>query len=501
MSRRRVRIGTALCAAALLTVGAAGCNTRYGATITRTDDPVVLTGANTPNLIGADPQHVVGFAWNGSTWNQVPVQVDERDLVNPNAILHLTGTAKLSGTTTPYEILVYTPPATSTADYKVYPTYTPVDSDPTVDADDEITFMAGATGKVAPSDAGAPAGVDAASRQAVNATDPLDTTKTGTVYLFSSSTLTGGSGGTTGVDYTFSLNSGDYNATYKMGNSAIAPNNSWGYNPESSTVVAPTYQLGYSDRWINNSMKISPAISNGAELLDRNMFFATKVSCLRTEDTFSGKLSTPGAFIANISGPVRAIRSYMGANSFTFTNVTDVFYPSREDTTTHLIGHVGLPGFGTGTDLATGLTGMTYFDAGNSGLVIDGDADAFTPLTAVTGSGTVPPSWQMVKGAAGTVVSAQTLDTDIDGLKMTSTYADQTPKISCTGDATSWGYHGYEINSPSNSVPATDPTLVSNPATFVTTGYRFYRGPDFPVGDAPALEERAKNPIVTSVGD
>lgn len=500
MALRRVRIGTAICAATLLTVGAAGCNTRYGASITRTDDPVVLTGADTPNLIGAVPQHVVGFSWDGGNWNQIPVQVDERDLVNPNAILHMAGTAKLKGTTTPYEILVYTPPATSTADYKVYPTYTPVDSDPTVDANDEISFLAGDSGKVAPRDAGAPVGVNVASRQAVTATDPLDTSKVGTVYLFSSSTLTGGSGGTTGVNYTFSLNSGDYKATYHMGPSALAPNTGSAYNPESSTVAAPSYHLGFSDRWINNSMTINPAESSGAQLLDRNMFFATGVNCQRTEDTFSGKLSTPGAFIANVSGPVRAIRSSMGANSFTFTNVTDVFYPSREDTTTHLIGHVGMPGFGTGTDLATGLTGMKYFDANNSGLVVDGNADPFTPLTSVTGSGTMPPSWQMVQGPAGTVVSATTLDTDIDGLDMKSVYADQTPKISCTGDGTSWGYHGYEITSPTNSVPATDPTLVTDPPTFTTTGHQFFRAPDFPVADAPALEARVKNPILTSVG-
>ena len=113
----------------------------------------------------------------------------------------------------------------------------------------------------------------------------------------------------------------------------------------------------------------------------------------------------------------------------------------------------------------------------------------------------MPPAWQMVQGPAGSVVSTSTLDTDIDGLVMKSVYADQSPKFSCTGDATSWGYHGYQINSPTNSIPDMDPTRVTDPATFITTGYRFFRADDFPVAGAPVLEERAKNPITTSVTD
>src|SRR5699024_5162637 len=134
-------------------------------------------------LIGADPRHVVGFVWDGATWQQIPVQVDERDLVDPGEILHWSPAdhPKLKGTSIPYEILVHTPPTTSTADYTVYPTYTPPDSDPTVDADDEIVFMARDTGQVAPGSAGTPPGVDAASRQRVTATDPLDPSGTGTV--------------------------------------------------------------------------------------------------------------------------------------------------------------------------------------------------------------------------------------------------------------------------------------------------------------------------------
>jgi hypothetical protein len=48
-----------------------------------------MNGSTLPKLLGADPMHLVGFAWDGSAWHQVPVQVDERDFVSPGEIYHL----------------------------------------------------------------------------------------------------------------------------------------------------------------------------------------------------------------------------------------------------------------------------------------------------------------------------------------------------------------------------------------------------------------------------
>src|SRR3954468_3545561 len=113
MRRRRQfgLIGALLVVPALL--GLAGC-TRYGATLSRPSDPVVLTGSALPKLVGGDPQHLVGFSWDGKAWHQVPVQVDERDLVSAGLIYHLPVASypTLSGTSTQYKMLVYTPPST-----------------------------------------------------------------------------------------------------------------------------------------------------------------------------------------------------------------------------------------------------------------------------------------------------------------------------------------------------------------------------------------------------
>ncbi len=498
--RRRNVIGLAVLVPALLALTAC---TRFGATISRPSDPVVLTGSALPKLTGGDPMHLVGFAWDGSAWHQIPVQVDERDLVNPGQIYHRPTNIwpVLSGTTTPYKALVYTPPATLTAGYTSMPTYTPSDSDPTFDTNDELSFLANDTGKQADGSVAAPAGVNAATREEVKANDPLSTNGVGYAYLFRSATLTGGSAGTTGVTYTFSLDSGSYPNTYKMGAASLAPNNTWGFNPEHSTVVTPSYREAFGDRWLNNGLAVTAANASGTAILDRTHFYVT-VGCGRSEDTFDGGANNPGegAFIVNISGPVRAIRSYLGANSYLYTVNTHVFYPDREDLTTDIRGHAGLPGYGSADDYLTNTTGLKYSDPSNTGVTIDGTPDAFTPITYVTGS-TPPPVWQMVSGAQGSVVTVRSLDTDITGLNVATVYQDaKVPSpAQCTGDAAAWGQNGMNLTSPVNNVPVTDPTLTATPAKLVTQRTRFFRGANLSTTDAASLDTQVRSPIQVTV--
>ena len=468
-------------------------------------DPVVLEGSALPKLVGGDPMHVVGFAWDGTVWHQIPVQVDERDLVNPGQIYHRPTASypTLSGTSTPYKILVYTPPANLTAGYTpVGTTYTPSDSDPTFDANDELSFLANDTGKLAAASVAAPDGVDASTRALVTVTDPLTPSNVGYVYLFHSDTLTGGSGGTTGVNYTFSLDSGDYQATYKMGTSSLSPNNTWGFNPEHSTVVTPSYRLQLGDRWLNNGLAVTVSGASGAGILDRTHYYATGVGCGRSEDTFDGGANNPGegAYVVNISGPVRAIRSYIGANSYQWTVNTDLFYPGREDTVTELRGHAGMPGYGGADDYVTGTTGLTYSDPKNTGVVINGVSDTVTPITYTTGS-TPPSMWQMVAGPQGSVVTVRTLDTDITGLNVTSVYQDRNPAspAQCTGDAAAWGQNGVNVTSPVSSVPVTDPTLSGTPARFIIHRYRYFKGANTSTSTAATLDTQVHSPLQTSI--
>ena len=502
MHRRRQfgLIGALLVVPALL--GLAGC-TRYGATLSRPSDPIVLTGTALPKLVGGDPQHIVGFSWDGKAWHQIPVQVDERDLVSPGQIYHLPTASypTLFGTTTPYKMLVYTPPTTLTAGYSSMGTYTPADSNPAFDANDELSFLAGDAGQQANGAAANPPGVDTTSRQEVKATDPLATSNTGFVYLFHSSTLTGGSAGTTGVNYAFSLDSGSYTGTYKMGTGSLAPNNTWGFNPEHSTVTTPSYTQQLGDRWLNTGLSISKGGATGVDVLDRTHYYVT-IGCSRSEDTFDGGANNPGegAFVVNISGPVRAIRSYIGANSYKWTVNTDLFYPNRQDTLTELRGHAGLPGYGSADDYTTGVTGMTYSAPATSAVAIDGTANAVTPIAYTTGAA-VPVAWQMVAGAQGSVVTVRQLETDITGLNVTTVYQDRNPAspAQCTGDAAAWGQNGENVTSPVNNVPVTDPTLTSTPATFVTHRLRYFEAPNLTPTAAGSIDTQARTPLTTVV--
>ena len=81
---------------------------------------------------------------------------------------------------------------------------------------------------------------------------------------------------------------------------------------------------------------IKNGTANGPDILDRHKALFAPGVCGRSEDTFD---DGEGAFLANINGPVRAIRSYIGANSGPYTERTHIFYAQREDIVTDLRVH------------------------------------------------------------------------------------------------------------------------------------------------------------------
>ena len=349
----------------LLTVGC----TLYGATLDRQGDPIVLTGAQLPKLLGSAPDQLVGFVWNTKgEWVQVPVQVDERDWVSPGQILHepVADWPTVSGSL--YKILVYTPTSWTGPGYTSLDTYTPHDSDPTFDANDELSLLVDDTGVRAPAGTTPPSGVDASRGQEVEITDPLDSSRSGWVYLYPSTVFTGGSAGTTGVHYTFSLDSGSYQATYHMGLGALAPNDQAAPNPEHSSVVTAFYSQTFADRWLNEGVGITDGGSPGTAMLERSRVQLGSPGCTGTEDTFDGAVPTvpyEGAFIVNISGPVRAIRSQLGANSGAYTVATDYFYPKNEQSRYEMRGP-SISSLSLTDDFLTGTPGLSYSDDQNS---------------------------------------------------------------------------------------------------------------------------------------
>ena len=283
-----------------------------GCAAERPQDPVVVTGADLPRLRGVLPGDVVAFRRLGGAWEQVPVQVDERAQVDLGRVLN----AAPSGVTS----LTYTDAGT----------FAGADPDPALDADDEVALMGIDSGARAPAGS-APPGVVAGTGQELAITDPLGNATPSYAYLFRRSGGLDPGAGRSYVAYRFALASGDYKTTYDIGA---------GPNPEDSTVRTASYTRHFSDRWVSDAITVLAGGASGVDVLDRHQALFAPGNCVRTEDTFS---AGRGAFVVNKSGPVRAIRGYIGANSGPYTQRTHVFYAQREEIRTDVRVHA-IPG-------------------------------------------------------------------------------------------------------------------------------------------------------------
>ncbi len=429
---------------------------------TRSADPVVVTGADVPSLVGVAPASVVAFSRSGGQWVQVPVQVDERAMVDLATVYGLAP----NGVTT----LTYTDPNT----------FTGPDPDPKLDSDDEIAMMARDAGDRYPGGVD-PAGTVAGSGVEVRVADPLGGAPT-YAYLYRTDGSLAPGAGKQYVSYTFDLLSGDYKSTYRRGR-AGSPN---GPNPENSSVVTPNYTDHFSDRWVQDGMKITTPGASGVNILDRHKNLFAPGNCGRSENTFSAE---EGAFIANKSGPVRAIRSFVGANSGPWTQRTETFYDARQDIRTNLRVHtigVIMDFF----DYSPAATGMRYSNNLNqAGVTIDG-----VPDTVTEGSSPV----EQVSGPQGGLSMYSAMDTDMT-LNLTSYYLDDnTPPVTqCTGDAFAYGSSGSWVTS---GIDNTDPTLGPPTHRLVADRTIYFEKPGAVYADAAARAEGVTHPLAATTG-
>lgn len=434
-------------------------------TLNRPYDPVVLTGAALPTFSNLSPGSIVGFKFVNSNWQQIPVQVDERvllDIVAPYGPQG-AGAGYLLSPTNP-RVLFYADAATR------------IGADPvaTFDADDELVFMvkdAGGRGTVgAP-----PAGVVPGTGREIALTDPLG--GLGYVYLFQSAgALAPGAGGRY-VTYTSDL------AT-----TAGFPVNATGTNAENTTIATARYSWHFAAEWVSDELKL--AVGNNADILDRNKAFFADGFCGRSEDTFS---AAENAFIAVKAGPVRVIRSYMGANSGVLTERQHFFYEGRHDIVTDLRVH-NIPSIHDVFDYSPAANGMTYRNNLNpAAVVINGSPDAVT-------LGDI--AWEQVSGVPGTLSilhSRSTTMTAADA-RFGSYYDDNSPApaSNCTGDGQAWGTSGVMVEFLAPNNVCTDPVNRCTPATLRTL--RFVRTLYFdPATAAPttaaAYSQQRDNPL------
>lgn len=442
-----------LVVAALCAAAAARADNGLG----RNDEPVVIAGASLPALAGTPPGRVVAFRFEAAGWRQVPVQVDERHEADFATVYDKPAP---SGQT----LLAYSDPGT----------FTGPDPDPLLDADDEVVVLAGDAGAAAPAGS-RPARVVAASGTAVVLTNPLSGA-TARLYLFASDGTLDPAAGAPPIDYRFRLLAGDYKTAYDKDS---------GPNPEDSVVSTSAYEVHFADRWTRDGTAVRADGAPGLDLLDRHRFQFSPNDCTRTEDTFD---SGEGAFVANRTGPIRALRAYVGANSGVTTWRRHAFYARREVIRTVLRVHP-ISGMLDTFDYTAAAAGGTYRnDANPAGATIDGVPDALVP-SAIT--------WESVTGPFGTIAQVHRFETDVPAFAWTSYHQDDaTPQPRpCTGDAFAWANSGPRV---ADRIPNTDPAA-GEAARLEVVRTLVYAGPDRPAAFGAQVAAELNAPLQVDV--
>lgn len=455
----------------------------FGGTSIRNGTPVVLTGStfSATKVNTFNSTDMVGFAYNGSSWTQVPIQVDEKKTVNAGVIYNTSTSLESSGNswgTNGY----YS--SFSSSQYCDPNTWVGADTNPAFDSDDELVFMArDAGGSLAPDSAPFPTGVDATvSGAQIKLTDPNNSaTAPSYLYIFkkSSTSTLQQSAGKSYVNYNFVFKVGSTNygpAQYKTQYISSAST----HYLENSVVNTPYYQLSFSDRWIEDFLKVTISNSAGIDLIDRHRNQFSMSDC-ENEDSFS---ICEGAFIVNKSGPIRAIRSYMGACSGPLTQREHYFYDQFEVIKTNLRVHQ-LPDMYDFWDYNPGAGQMRYSNNNNT---TGGTTDANTGMTGIPVDGTQDVvtagvlNWELMSSASGSVFRNYQLTTNITPFALSSYYVDtNTPSTTpgtatyeCPGgDGKLWGASGLWIKQsetyptgPYTNIPITDPRNTTTGLTF-----------------------------------
>lgn len=438
----------------------------------RDELPVVITGAALGPVLGLPVGEVVFFRWHDDGWEPIPFQVDERR-VQAFSALYGSCTMCVGDDTTVG--LFYADPNTLTG----------ADANPRIDLDDEIAIMARDAGG-APSTLIPPPGVGPGFVARFALRDPLEPTAVGFVFAFRDA----GSAARSDrdyVDYHFVLSGGSYPDDFNfrgIGDSGAMP-----ANPEDTSVVAGSYTRHFRSRWLSDEVRILTHGTPGPDLIDLHDVQFAPGTCGRSMATFS---SGEGAFVANIDGPVRAIRDHLGANSGPLTEAVYRFYERTEHIELRLRVHE-IPAVMEFIDHSSAAIGMTYSDTNNRALPIDGVPDVFV-LGAI--------DYQVVSGTPGSMTHAVDLETNIPGLTRDSYYLDEAPASvpQCVGDDDAIAAGATFIT---GGIPATDPRPVRGASrrTFVAHRFSHYSSDPTTPEDAAAFAGRYRAPleIVASV--
>jgi len=334
----------------------------------------------------------VAFSWTEGAWGQVPLQVDERHIQDYFNIKN--GECRL------YERNM------KNLMYADAGTFSGVDEDDTLDLDDEIVFMARFLGDKN-TELVIPEGVVEGIMEELEVIDPVSDASLGYMYLFLSDGSLDQAAGNPLVEYVFNLTttnsngSNDYFDVYNFGASLPGTDANIA-NPEDSYFQSQYYRRHFAENWNSDSVNIFAGDSTGEDLMARQEFQFGLDTCGRCVWTF--RRGGTG-FIVNKAGPVRAIRSWVGANSGTITQRESVMYEQREDLRTYLRVHQ-IHGVMDYVSYTEDLPLVFYNGNNEEGIVVDGVHEDDTFKNDFS-------PWELVTGRAGSLLRTYQLDTDL----------------------------------------------------------------------------------------
>lgn len=247
----------------------------------------------------------------------------------------------------------------------------------------------------------------------------------------------------------------DFDREHAYADSAFIPHKM--INLEQSMIRTDRYTVGFSKRWVQDEWYLQDTI----DLIDRNQNFFLPGLCGRTEESFS---NGEGMFLANISGNLRAIRSYMGANSGKMTTRTHFFYPDHQHIVTDLRVHPIFSIFDV-LDFEEAMYGWSYRNEslGSKSLTI-GEGETDLPEQAYS-------NWELLiaPDSSKSILIFHDVVTDmISEEYQIWGYMDDTGSYSphpCTGDKRAIGRTGNFMTFNTDQLPiSTDPRDHSHPS-------------------------------------
>jgi hypothetical protein len=334
-------------------------------TLARDDDHVIVKGSQMPAFDGVAFHDLFVYAYDGA-WKQIPWQFDE------------VAGGQITGT---------------------------VNS--TLNAQDELVFMASDTGAQAPAGSWiANADSRRYSRYQITVTDPINPTKKGWVYVYRSATATE----TVTTDYV------SYNAA------------TWVFTAQKYILGIIPYRMSANRLEMNGS---------GVDVLDRTKIraFFPQFPLLVNEDELE-LAETP----TTRDGRVRAYATLTdgAGNEITLIGYRSTYtfdFDLNFEPTGYIVGSLRLS-----ADMSAAASGSKYYDANTpAGVTVDGLTDT-VPSSPAT-------DWWQISGVTGTAV--QIADASLVGGTRTNYYKDnKTPDSGDTGDKVSYADCGAYIDHP-----------------------------------------------------